>query len=243
MVIDWWTLAIQTVNVMILMWLLQRFFWRPVSAMIAQRQAGIQGALAGASTAQDKARTALADIVHTRAGFAQEHSAILADAHKAAEQARLQALADAASAASAEQEEVRAALARENAEAQAAWTDCASHLAVEIANKLAARLNGKAVDAAFLDWLLASIRALPAQARQEAGGAALDLVSAHDIAAAEQEPMRSLIEAAFGGKPALTFKVDPTLIAGFELHGPHFSVTNSWRADLGQVLAGLHHAA
>jgi len=29
MTIDWWTLGIQTVNVVILIWLLERFFWRP----------------------------------------------------------------------------------------------------------------------------------------------------------------------------------------------------------------------
>jgi len=29
MTIDWWTLGLQTVNVAILVWLLQRFFWRP----------------------------------------------------------------------------------------------------------------------------------------------------------------------------------------------------------------------
>jgi F-type H+-transporting ATPase subunit b len=38
MTIDWWTLAIQTVNVVILIWLLERFFWRPVAAMIEARQ-------------------------------------------------------------------------------------------------------------------------------------------------------------------------------------------------------------
>ena len=39
MTIDWWTLGIQTVNVVILVWLLGRFFWRPVAAMIEQRRA------------------------------------------------------------------------------------------------------------------------------------------------------------------------------------------------------------
>jgi F-type H+-transporting ATPase subunit b len=37
MTIDWWTLGIQAVNVIILVWLLARFFWRPVAAMIEQR--------------------------------------------------------------------------------------------------------------------------------------------------------------------------------------------------------------
>ena len=39
MTIDWWTLGIQTVNVVVLVWLLQHFFWRPVAAMIEQRRA------------------------------------------------------------------------------------------------------------------------------------------------------------------------------------------------------------
>jgi F-type H+-transporting ATPase subunit b len=35
--------------------------------------------------------------------------------------------------------------------------------------------------------------------------------------------------------------VDPTLIAGLELRGPHFVVANSWRADLAKILADLAH--
>jgi F-type H+-transporting ATPase subunit b len=29
--IDWWTLGLQAVNVLILIWLLGYFFWRPVA--------------------------------------------------------------------------------------------------------------------------------------------------------------------------------------------------------------------
>ena len=38
MTIDWWTLGFQSVNVAVLVWLLQHFFWRPVAAMIALRR-------------------------------------------------------------------------------------------------------------------------------------------------------------------------------------------------------------
>ena len=44
MTIDWWTLGIQTVNVVILVWLLGRFFWRPLAAMNRRRQGGFQPA-------------------------------------------------------------------------------------------------------------------------------------------------------------------------------------------------------
>ena len=88
MTIDWWTLGIQTVNVVILVWLLGRFFWRPVAAMIEQRRATAQRILADAEAKRSQATAALAEIERTRAGFAQEREAILAAAHEAAERAR-----------------------------------------------------------------------------------------------------------------------------------------------------------
>ena len=43
--IDWWTLALQAVNVLILVWLLGRFLFRPVMDAIAARQASAQALL------------------------------------------------------------------------------------------------------------------------------------------------------------------------------------------------------
>ena len=85
MTIDWWALGIQAVNVLILIWLLGRFFWRPVAAMIEQRRAAAQSMLAEAEAKSKQATAALADIEQTRTGFADEREAILAAAHEAAE--------------------------------------------------------------------------------------------------------------------------------------------------------------
>src|SRR5271167_995647 len=101
MTIDWWTLGIQTVNVVILVWLLGRFFWRPVAGMIEQRRATAQRTLTEAEAKRSEATAALAEIARTRAGFAQEREAILTAAHEAAEQARTARLAEAAKAATA----------------------------------------------------------------------------------------------------------------------------------------------
>ena len=88
MTIDWWTLGIQAVNVLILIWLLARFFWRPVAAIIEQRRATAQQILAEAEAKRSQATNALAEIERTRAGFDREREAIIAAAHEAAEQAR-----------------------------------------------------------------------------------------------------------------------------------------------------------
>src|ERR1700685_1276415 len=95
MAIDWWTLGIQTVNIVILVWLLQRFFWTPIAGMIAERRATAQKALNDAQAARGEARAALADIEHIRAGFAEERGRVLADARAESERAGAAILAEA----------------------------------------------------------------------------------------------------------------------------------------------------
>jgi F-type H+-transporting ATPase subunit b len=242
--IDWWTLGFQAVNVVILVWLLQQFFWRPIAAMIEQRRSTTEKALADAKATQAKVTAAMAEIATTRAGFAQEHEAIRAAAHTEAEKVAKATLVAATKEAEAHTAAAHAATLAEHDADEAAWTERASQLAVQIAGRLAARLQGPAVSTAFVDWLVSSIHAMPAAARQaaaaEAGG--FEAVSAEELAPAEQERTRGLIAKAFGAQPQMTFKADPSLIAGIELHGPHFALSNSWRADLGQILKDIRHA-
>ena len=188
MTIDWWTLGIQTVNVVILVWLLGRFFWRPVAAMIEQRRATAQRLLAEAEGKRSEATAALAEIERTRAGFAQEREAILAEAHEAAERARAARLEVVAKEAASLEAAAKAAIEKEKAEVDKAWAERASRLAVEIAARLVARLDGLAVRAAFLDLLLAEIRALPDPVRQAvaANGVTLEAISATPLEPADQ---------------------------------------------------------
>jgi F-type H+-transporting ATPase subunit b len=243
MTIDWWTLGIQTVNVVILVWLLGRFFWRPLAAMIEQRRASAQGILAEAEAKRREATAALAEIEARRGGFAQEREAILAAAHDAAERATTARLAEAATEAAALENAARAAIAREKAATDKAWAERASHLAVAIAERLAARLDGPAVRDAFLDWLLDEIRRLPEPARRAmaADGAALEAVSATPLEPSDQERYRARIVEALGAHAQIAFTADPALIAGLELRGPHLVVSNSWRADLARILEDITH--
>jgi F-type H+-transporting ATPase subunit b len=244
MAIDWWTLGFQTVNVGVLIWLLGRFFWRPVAAMIERRRASTQQTLAEAEARRSEADAALAEIERTRAGFAGEREAVLAAAHEAAEQEMALLRDDAAKQAADIEAAARAAIESEREDAEKAWAERAARLAVEIARRLAARLDGAAVRAAFLDWLIIAIRALPDEKRRAAAGdgSALEATSATPIDAIEQERARKRIAEALGSEPRIAFKTDPSLIAGLELSGPHFVVSNSWRADLARILADITHA-
>lgn len=240
MKIDWWTLGLETVNVVVLIWLLRRFFWRPLADMIEQRRKSMQATLADAEARSAEAKTALTEIEKTRAGFAQERDAILAAAHASAEQARTSRLEETAKDVAVLEASAKSTIEKERDVAEADWIDRSSHLAVDIAGRLAARLDGPAIRATFLDWLLKEIRTLPdAQRHAVAGEPVLDAISATPLEPAEQERYRSLIAEAFGGHPEIAFKVDTALIGGLELQAPDFRVSSSWRADLSRILADL----
>jgi F-type H+-transporting ATPase subunit b len=239
MTIDWWTLGLQAVNVIVLVWLLGRFFWRPMAGMIEQRRAATQTMLAEAQAKQTEAIAALAAIETTRAGFAQERDAILAAAHRAAEQAKATQLKQTIKESAALEAATRAAIKTEKNATEKTWAERSSALAVDIAQRLAMRLDGPTIRTTFLDWLLKAISTLPNSSRRTA--TTLDAVSAIQLDLSEQERYRTLIADAFESHPQIAFKVDNTLIAGLELNGPHFSISNSWRADLTQILADLSH--
>ena len=232
--IDWWTLGIQTVNVAVLVWLLQRFFWRPVSAMIAQRRDAAQAALAEAKASDSKAKAALADVERTRAGFAAEHAGILKQAHDAATKADAATQAAASTKVAALEAAGTAAIAASQKASEKQWADRSAQLAVDIAGKLAGRVDAPAVQSSFLAYLLDHLRAMPEAARKATEGCALEVVSAKAI---DQPSTTAAIAKALGTTPTLTYRTDPCLIAGVELHGPHLDVTNSWQADLAKVLS------
>jgi F-type H+-transporting ATPase subunit b len=241
MSIDWVTLGIQAVNVVVLVWLLRRFFWRPVAAMIAERRAASEAILAEAEAKRTQASAALAEIERTRAGFAAEREAVLAAARASAEQAAARRLEEAGTEAAARQAASTAELTRETAAAHKVLSERASRLAVEIAGRLAGRLEGPLVRAAFLQWLLVQLRALPEATRRAMASAPepLEALSATPLEPAEQERCRELIGVALGAEVRLAFVVEPALVAGLELRGPHLVVRNSWRADLAHILQDL----
>ena len=245
MTINWWMLGFQTINVLVLIWLLQRFFWRPVSAMIAQRQAAIRKSVDEAHAREAQAAAALAATQVTRAGLAAEREAILASAHKEAEATRKTILDDAHTKVTALQAAAGASIEAGRAAAGAEWSDRSSQLAITMAGRLAGRLDGSAVQALFLDSLVRAIRALPEAVRKglAADGMSLDAVSAAPLDAAAQSAATDAIRSAVGARPDIAFNVDAGLIAGLELHAPHFTLGNSWRSDLAQILAALPHAA
>jgi len=239
--IDWWTLALQAINVLILVWLLGRFLYRPVVAIMDQRRAETAKALADASAMRDAAEAERTEIQTTRDGFVAEREKLLTDARRQIEAERDTMLRQASERIDALRTQNDAALARERAAMERELAEQAGALAVEIARKLLARIPSDATMSIFLDGLAAQIAALSPQNRKliAAQSDALRLATASALSESQQRHCETAIEASLGAKAKVTFRVDPKLIAGFELNAGSLVLTNCWQADLSQILERL----
>lgn len=236
MTLDYWGLGLQAVNVLILIWLLSRVFWRPVAAAIAARQAASQAALDKAETAQKAADTALAEARKSRDGNDAARAALLDAARREAEAASQTILADAATQAEARRIAAAKSIAKDQAAATKDNAVQAAALSVQIATRMLQRLAGPVAQTAFLDLLHAEIAKLSGRQRNEIAQTpeGIDIILPADPGA-EKAAIETDLRKALGGAAQLRFVTDPSLIAGIELRTAHFTLRNSWQADLALI--------
>ncbi|WP_372801972.1 ATP synthase F0 subunit B [Paracoccus seriniphilus] len=241
--IDVWGLALQAVNVLILIWLLSRVFWRPVAAAIANRQQAATAIIENAHAVQARADAALAEVTQAREGIAAERVALLDAARQEAEAATQSALTEARARAEEILTRARASIERETEAARQANAEQARELALQIASRLLQQLQGREIQAAFVARLKDAIAALPEKDRATL---AKDPKGVRVVTASDPEDQRPAIEEtlrkALGDQVRLHFVTDPGLVAGIELHGDHFALRNSWQDDLQQVRKVLQDA-
>lgn len=245
MTIDWATLGIETVNIAVLVWLLGRFFWRPVSGIIEARRQESLRVIADARAQRQSASAELEESRRMRDGFGSERAKVLEAARSEAETLRAGILEEARKQAEDVRSRAEAELAARKSAQDAQWAEHSSRLAVDIAARLLGRVGSSATFGPFLETLADALDRLPADRRSAiAEGGGLVLVTAGDLAPAERTKVRERVAAALGS-PGLdvTFETDPDLIAGIELHAPHLTVANSWKADLETIRREMAHAA
>ena len=244
MTLDWWGLGLQAINVLVLVWLLGRVFWRPVAEAITRRQGAAQDMLDEGKTAQAKAKATLAEVTTARADMAAERDALLAKAKATAETETKAAQTAAKAQAESLVAAARATIDRDRKTAQQENADQAAALAVEIAAKLLDRFNTPAVQAAFLTRLVDAIADLSPSNRAVllSTAADIEIVSAAEPDGAQQSEIEQVVREALGSPPGLRLVTDPDLIAGLELRSAHFVLQNSWRSDLKAILKEVAHA-
>ena len=161
--IDLWTWALQMINVLVLIWLLARFLFRPVAAIIAERRAAADKLLADAAAKLQQATDEAAAIAHQRDGLTGEGQRIIAEARVTVEAERAAMLQHATDAAARVQADAQQAIARDRHAMRETLEREASDLALSIAARLVQRVPARALNRAFLDTLADTLATHPAR--------------------------------------------------------------------------------
>jgi F-type H+-transporting ATPase subunit b len=238
---DWTTLALQTVNLFVLVWLLRRFLFRPVVDMIAERRRAAERLLSDAAASLEAARVEANKVDHREKDLVAESDRILADAHAAAKAEQAALLRHTKDEIDKAREAAQASLEQERAQIRRELETEAHRLAVTIASRLLARVPGQASSAALLQALDAWLTTLPVAELHNLAtpGETLAVVTPAALDAATQTSCADMLRGRLGDNLSLRFETDPSLLAGVELRGPHARLRNSWRSDLDRIAEEL----
>ena len=240
---DWWTFAFQVINVLVLMWLLSRFMFRPIARIIAERQAETGKALAEAEAAKAQAAEAAAV---ARA----EEQKNAAERLKIIEVARAEAEAQRKDIVEQSRKEAAAIIARAEVDAKRKHrTDRqerireAANLAVHIAERLMANLPRDARVIGYPERLQQALGELDPEQRDALASepSALRIVAPRQLSETELAETRQAIREALDIDPPAAVEVDAALIAGLELQGRHGVIHNSLSHDLNRIAEAMIH--
>ncbi|MCB2072636.1 MAG: ATPase [Novosphingobium sp.] len=241
MQIDWWTLALQTINLLVLVWILGRFLFRPIAKTIEERQAAAARVVEDARLAREQAEAAEQQARREAAAAATARGAMLEEAAEQAKQEKERLLAEARDEAARLRQQGRAEIERMRKTEAEKFGSKASELAVDIARHLFMRLPDSARIDGFVEGLAKAIADLPDNVRAELGahGAPVALKAARSLTPEEETSCRRAIVDALGRDIGIDIQIDPELIAGLEIEAPHAEVRNNFRADLDRIAQEL----
>ena len=237
--VNGWTFALQVVNFLILVWLLNRFLYQPLTRSIDRRRQQIEDALASAAGREQDAQQHQRTYEALLAGIDAERQRLLAGAKTEAEEECRHLLV----LARAQADETTAALRRKAERERDAMattiSDWAIETAVTLSGRLLSDLSPDAPTDLFLARILRELHALPADRRDHlrselAAGARLVVVTAQPLDDVTMARWQNLLRAELElDRPVqVAFATDPSLVAGAELRFPHAVVAHSWRDAL-----------
>ena len=224
MELNWTTFVLEIINFLVLVWILKRFFYKPVQAVIARRRSAIEKELADAKAIQTEAARIEQQYKNRLADWEKEREAARQELHGQieAERARLKEVL----AAELQQERKKAKVLdqrrldefRKQADAEALAQ------AGLFVRRLLQDLAGPEMEARVAGLMQKQLAALPEESREALAAAWADnhegivVQSAFDIGKDGQKALAETFRQLLGPSDAVwKFEVNPNLVAGLHI--------------------------
>ncbi len=223
MLIDWFTVGAQTLNFLLLVWLMQRYLYHPVLNAINAREKRIAAELADAAARKAEADKQRDEFQHKNAEFDKQRAALLSKAAEEASSERQRLIEEARKAAddlSAKRDEL---LRNDASNLNASIARRTQTEVFAIARKTLADLAGASLEERVWEVFVSKLRALDdatkarlAEAMKQSPAPAL-VRSAFEASPERHAALQQAINATFSADVRLQFETAPEIVSGIEL--------------------------
>ena len=223
MLIDWFTVAAQVVNFLILVWLLKRFLYKPILRAIDAREQQIALALADADARKAEAQRERDEFQHKNEAFDQQRAALLRQATDDAKAEREHLMEEARQDADALRVERLDALKREQQHLNAEITRRTRDEVFAIARKTLTDLAGTSLEARMSEVFARRLQALDDETKDEFIAAVKTssepvlVRSAFELSAEQRAAIQTALDATVSAEVPVRFETVPDVISGIEL--------------------------
>lgn len=223
MIIDWFTVAAQVVNFLVLVWLLRRFLYKPILNAIDAREKRIATELANADAKMTEARKERDEFQQKNEELDQQRDTLMDEAKAEAQAERRRLLDEARKAAEALYAKRQEVLKTEAENLNQALSRRVRQEVFAIARKTLRDLAGASLEERLNEVLIRRLRDLDGK-EKETFGAALKSASeptrvrsTFELQPDQREAIQAALNETFSLKIPVRFETDPELVSGIEL--------------------------
>jgi F-type H+-transporting ATPase subunit b len=244
---DLTTFILEVINFLVLVWLLKRFFYRPVLAVIEARQAATAKMIADAEALRRAAEALKTEYTTRLADIDKERAAARSKLDEEIAAERTKRLAALETELAAERKRREALDARERSEREAALERQAAQLAARFATRLLERLAGPELNAKLVDLALSDLEALSSaelealRAALRDPGASIKVVSAFPLDEARRAAFTHALNRLADRVLKIEFDDDAVLKAGVCIMAGAWVLMANLRDELGFFSGSLDH--
>ena len=223
MELNWSTFILEIINFLVLVWILKRFFYRPVLNVLARRRAGIDKRLADAKTLHDDAEVLQAQYRDRLADWERERQQAREQLTQEIEKERAQRLAALQSELAQEREKTQVAEARRQADALHKTEETALIQAARFASRVLGQVASPELEAKLLELVIDELPQLSAEqiaALRSSWGQpseAIVVASAFPLSDTQRQKLKKALTATTGAELPLHFEQDVELLAGVRI--------------------------
>lgn len=235
MIIDWFTIAAQAFNFLLLIWLLKRFLYKPILRAIDRREQKIAEKLAEADRKEAAAQAEHQEFLQKNEALDKNRADLVRETKSEANAQRLRLLEEAKKEAEALRLMAREALVQDMQKMDKAIAARMRREVFSIARKTLADLGSDSLEERIIAVFLRRLQVMGSEEKKDLGktigakGATVLLKSAFALSPGQREEIKKETDELFNVQTRMQFKTDPDLIGGIELVAGGHKIT--WNID------------